>query len=289
MPIHIENGKVRLDHPKGSSAEVLLYGATVISWKTIVDGSEPTEHLFLSKKAVLDGSRAVRGGIPLVFPCFGPPSRPEHSKMVQHGFARTETWKLAKQSDDGETLEVHLTLDPNPSIESVYDKPFSLTYVVAITEKTMVNELRVTNPHPSDTLEFQTLLHTYFRAPMEDVRVEPLQGKPYFDKTTMTERVENRELVDVKTFTDSVYGNAEKKSKFTWPGGGIEIESFNYPDLVVWNPQEEVASKMTDMEEYGWHHFLCVEPASVRDFVKVTPGGTWSGKQIVYTIPGRSH
>ena len=25
--------------------------------------------------AVLDGSKAVRGGIPVVFPCFGPPER----------------------------------------------------------------------------------------------------------------------------------------------------------------------------------------------------------------------
>jgi len=29
-----------------------------------------------------------------VFPCFGPPSRPDHSKLAQHGFARSEIWSF---------------------------------------------------------------------------------------------------------------------------------------------------------------------------------------------------
>ena len=42
----------------------MLYGATIISWK---DGSGE-ERLWLSEAAKLDGSKAVRGGVPLVFP-----------------------------------------------------------------------------------------------------------------------------------------------------------------------------------------------------------------------------
>lgn len=51
--------------PSGESVEVLLYGATVISWKS--NGGQ-TENLWLSDKAALDGSKPVRGGIPVVFP-----------------------------------------------------------------------------------------------------------------------------------------------------------------------------------------------------------------------------
>jgi D-hexose-6-phosphate mutarotase len=43
-------------------ATIHHHGATVISWK--VNGEEK---LFLSKLAILDGSKAIRGGIPLVF------------------------------------------------------------------------------------------------------------------------------------------------------------------------------------------------------------------------------
>lgn len=49
--------------PTGESIVVHLYGATVTSWK-----SDGQEQLFLSQKAVLDGSKPIRGGIPLVFP-----------------------------------------------------------------------------------------------------------------------------------------------------------------------------------------------------------------------------
>lgn len=66
----------------------------MISWKChgTNDGPEPVERLFVSSKAFLDGSKAVRGGIPVVFPFFGAPTRPEHSKLPQHGYARTSYW-----------------------------------------------------------------------------------------------------------------------------------------------------------------------------------------------------
>jgi glucose-6-phosphate 1-epimerase len=81
-------------YEKGSSVELLLYGASVISWKSATGtGKELVEHLFVSSKAALDGSKPVRGGIPIVFPCFGPPTHKDHSKLAQHGFARNEVWK----------------------------------------------------------------------------------------------------------------------------------------------------------------------------------------------------
>lgn len=49
--------------PTGDSVEVLTYGATVVSWK-----SNGKENLWLSSAAKLDGSKPVRGGIPVVFP-----------------------------------------------------------------------------------------------------------------------------------------------------------------------------------------------------------------------------
>ena len=50
--------------PTGESVTVYLYGATVTSWK-LANGEE---QLFLSEKAHLDGSKPIRGGIPVVFP-----------------------------------------------------------------------------------------------------------------------------------------------------------------------------------------------------------------------------
>jgi len=58
------NSRVSAVLPTGESIEVLLYGATIISWKDAVGA----EKLWLSEKAKLDGTKAVRGGVPVVFP-----------------------------------------------------------------------------------------------------------------------------------------------------------------------------------------------------------------------------
>jgi glucose-6-phosphate 1-epimerase len=64
---------------------VFLLGATIVSWK--VDNEEI---IFVSKKTIWDGSKAVRGGIPICFPSFGP-----WIYGPQHGFARTsKEWKV---------------------------------------------------------------------------------------------------------------------------------------------------------------------------------------------------
>lgn len=64
VSISDDNSRVTASLPTGQRVEVLLYGATVISWKS----ANGKENLFLSSKAILDGSKPVRGGIPLVFP-----------------------------------------------------------------------------------------------------------------------------------------------------------------------------------------------------------------------------
>lgn len=59
-----DNARVTAELPTGESVSILLYGATVLSWKD----AQGREKLWLSEGAKLDGSKAVRGGVPLVFP-----------------------------------------------------------------------------------------------------------------------------------------------------------------------------------------------------------------------------
>ena len=64
VTISEDNSRVVASLPAGDRIEILLHGATIISWKS----GNGKENLFLSSKALLDGSKPVRGGIPLVFP-----------------------------------------------------------------------------------------------------------------------------------------------------------------------------------------------------------------------------
>jgi glucose-6-phosphate 1-epimerase len=61
--ISIQDNAISATLPSGESVTIQLYGATVTSWK-----ANGQEQLFVSQKAHLDGSKPIRGGIPLVFP-----------------------------------------------------------------------------------------------------------------------------------------------------------------------------------------------------------------------------
>lgn len=94
--------------------EIYDHGATVTSWK--VDGKEK---LFLSSKAVLDGSKAIRGGIPVVFPNFGP-----WAHGPQHGFARILPWNVAHQTESSVTF----SLEPCKKSREMWDFSFKVEY-----------------------------------------------------------------------------------------------------------------------------------------------------------------
>ncbi|KAI0756990.1 galactose mutarotase-like protein [Daedaleopsis nitida] len=291
MPVNQQAGRIILQHPKGSSAEILLYGATVISWKSVGQSdSQPAERLFCSGKAALDGSKPVRGGIPVVFPCFGAPTHPTHAKLPQHGFARNNVWKFDTIVMDNETgVSVKLSLEPNTAVQQQFDHPFHLDFVVTLAEHQLSTDLHVKNTALSTTspLEFQALFHNYIRAPANEVRALPLAGLSFYDKTEATEearatpKVESRQGVDVLKFTDSVYENAPGRYDVHWPSGHIEIRTQNMKDVVVWNPQREAGSKIGDMEDGGWEKYVCVEPGYVRGFVKLEGGQTWMGQQVL--------
>lgn len=128
MPADLLNaGTVRLTHGT-ASADILLFGATVLS-ATVADGRQL---LFLSRASALDGSAAVRGGIPVVFPLFGEIAdvpadavgRADVEQAGRHGFARTQTWTLERSDDSAHGASVTLVLDSQKRDDVLVRYPF---------------------------------------------------------------------------------------------------------------------------------------------------------------------
>lgn len=183
-----DNGTVDAKLPSGESVTVHLYGATVISWK-LANGAE---QLFVSSKAILDGSKAIRGGIPVVFPVsilvsiqdcwltivqvFGPPP-PDHatSKLAQHGFARSSNWEfLGKSSSEslGNKADTTVKLDFGLSSSMIAEESrkawpyeFGLVYSVTLSPDRLETSLQVQNKG-SQPFDFHVLLHNYFKVPV---------------------------------------------------------------------------------------------------------------------------
>src|SRR6266481_8496258 len=68
-----------------STAEIYLHGATVTHFKK----KNEAPLLFLSQCSRFAEGQPIRGGIPVVFPWFGP-----REGLSQHGFARLKAWEL---------------------------------------------------------------------------------------------------------------------------------------------------------------------------------------------------
>ena len=157
--------------PSNDAVSINLFGATVTSW-TLPSGAE---QLFLSSAAKLDGSKAIRGGIPIVFPVFGPPPK-DHAtgKLPQHGFARSVLWEFlgkntsesvsGKKGGDGEVrLDFGLSSAMLPEdSQSKWPYHFALVYSITLGRGTLKTGLHVHNTG-GEVFEFQALFHNYLK------------------------------------------------------------------------------------------------------------------------------
>jgi len=282
MPVENNGSIVTLTHENGSTADIYLYGATVTSWK---QGGQ--ERLFVSSKAAMDGSKAIRGGIPIVFPVFGAPpsSPPEYAALKQHGFARNLTWTLdSTVMDRPEGVSVRFKAPALPSSID-FKHSFDLIYVVTLSKHELSTDLHVRNTGDED-FKFQSLLHTYLAVPSaKDLKVSGLEkGQKYKDKTRgMNDFEWEGGDLTINKEVDSVFHKVPSQLlKLDYGDGtGLEVKFKGFEDTTIWNPQEETGSNIADMEDKGWEKYICIEPGYVREFKTLAPGERFIGQQVL--------
>ncbi|KAI1105575.1 galactose mutarotase-like protein [Jackrogersella minutella] len=286
------NSRVTAVLPNGESVVILLYGATVISWKDRFG----TERLWLSDGAKLDGSKAVRGGIPLVFPVFG--TAPDHvatAKLPQHGLARNSRWEFLGKSSSESTgpSDISVKLDFGLSsatlddqVKSLWPYTFSIIYSVTLTPENLSTSIVVTNDG-DQPIEFQTLMHTYLR--IEDVskiQVTGLEDSEYVDKVDAAKVKTQSGAVSITGETDRVYTPVKgPSSPVVVAEGGETVFSIvrdNLKDVVVWNPWTDKAAGMGDFEpKDGFKNMICIEAGSVNGWITLDPGDAFQGAQTI--------
>ncbi|KAI9834672.1 MAG: hypothetical protein M1826_000074 [Phylliscum demangeonii] len=295
-----DHGRLKATLVTGESIEVLLYGATIISWTT-----HGREHLFLSDAAHLDGSKPVRGGIPLVFPVFGPPpAQGATARLAQHGFARSSRWEFLNRStsesaskagrapgDSSVTLDFGLSASQlTAEARQAWPYDFALIYSVTLGRDGLETSIQVRN-EGREPFDFQVLLHTYLR--VEDIAkttVAGLHDVRYVDKVRAgpaapKEETESNAVVAIRGETDRVYQSVAVDRPVTVLEQGqarFEIRRDNLSDVVVWNPGPDKAAAMADLRpDDAWTHLLCIEAGAVAGWQKLDPGDTFEGGQTI--------
>jgi glucose-6-phosphate 1-epimerase len=267
---------LRLNGPQGASAVIARLGGQVLSWIT-PDGRE---RLFLSDRAVFDGSAPIRGGIPVCFPQFA-----GRGNLPKHGLVRTREWTVgARRCGDGFALAA-LEIADDDATRAVWPNSFRLELTLMLEANRLDLELCVANTGAAP-FAFTGALHTYLRVvQVEDAALEGLRGHEYCDAVGGDRLVrETGTEIIVEGEVDRVYHEVRRPLLLKAGNHSLGIQAREFPDVVVWNPWVDKCALLADMPPDGWRHMLCVEAAVARQPLAVQPGEEWCGRQTLVVV-----
>jgi glucose-6-phosphate 1-epimerase len=263
-------GVVTIDEGRGSlprvvvasdlaSAEIYLHGAHLTAFQP--RGARPL--LFMSEKSHFDAAKPIRGGVPVIFPWFGPRAGSPDSPM--HGFARIRAWELescAPQADG--SVRVALTFAGDASTVSLWPNPFSLRLIFSV-GRSLGIEMEVRAGEAP--FSFEEAFHTYLVVgDVRQVRVDGLQNTEYIDKVDAFKRkTQSAEPIRIAGETDRVYVNTRSSCAIQDPvlERTLIVEKENSSSTVIWNPWINKARAMSDFGDEEWPGMICVETANV--------------------------
>lgn len=254
----------------GGEAEVYLHGGHVTRFARV--GRQPV--LFMSGQSLFQNDKPIRGGVPLIFPWFGPRQNDPIGNSPMHGFARLSEWTVESASADAASTTLVLGLEANSATRAVWAGEFVLRYTMTISEQ-LTLELSVENIG-KEAFSFEEALHTYLA--VADVRQSSITGLErvtYIDKVDQAARKVQQGAINITGETDRIYLATKSTCTVSDPGNGrrIIVSKENSDATVVWNPWVAKAKAMADFGDDEWPGMLCIETCNVNvHAIKLEPG-----------------
>jgi glucose-6-phosphate 1-epimerase len=253
-----------------AGAQVYLHGAHVTHYQP--RGERPV--LFMSARSWFEPGKPIRGGVPIVFPWFGP--RAGDPAAPAHGFARLAEWRMesATQAADGSVTLV-LGLEASKATHPAWPHGYELRYRVTV-GSTLELVLEVRNSS-AQAMTFEEALHTYLAvSDVRQVSIVGLAGTQYLDKTDgMRRKTQGPEPIRITGETDRVYLNMRMTCVVDDAKGGrrLAVKKSGSDVTVVWNPWIAKAQAMPDFGDDEWPRMLCIETCNAADHAVTLPPG----------------
>lgn len=243
--------------------ELYLHGAHITHF--CPRGAEPV--LWLSPTAVFAEDKAIRGGIPVCWPWFGP--HPSDPTLPQHGFARTARWEFVEAkalvNGDIENAEaaatlIRLQLSDTEESRATWPHAFHLE-LTATFGRSLKVELTTRNEN-AESIEIGGALHSYFRvADIDHVSVLGLESQIYVDQLEGHCEKSQCGAIRFDGEVDRVYTSANPIF-IADQTRRLSVESWGSGSAVVWNPWIEKSQRMADFPDNGYRSMVCVESAN---------------------------
>lgn len=260
--IEVQNTRMR--------ALISIYAGQVLSFHP---SGESEDLLFNTGNAFYEEGKAIKGGIPICWPWFGPD--PEGRGRAAHGIARTRLWRvLDARLTETEDIQVILVLEDNAETRAVWPYHFRLTMEITLGD-TLTVCLRTLNTD-DQTFAITQALHSYFRlGAITQTRLSGLSDSLYIDKLYEGRKKTQQGDVVVAEEVDRVYlgSPAEMLINDEILNRKIVIRAEGHQTVVVWNPWKETCAKMQDLADEDYQRFLCVEISNASDDVVEIPAG----------------
>ncbi|MEH2921217.1 D-hexose-6-phosphate mutarotase [Samsonia erythrinae] len=237
-----------VDHPAVRAA-VALQGAHLLSWQP----ANEAPVLWLSDNTPFTPHVAIRGGVPICFPWFGPFSTPNH------GFARLLPWEFTAHSEDEHGVQLTFTLRDNEETRKSWPHEFTL-----IARFNLGKECRIELEAHGD-YSMTSALHTYFHiGSISDIHISGL-GTSFIDKVDEGKLATQHGDLVFTDRTDRIYTQPQATSIVHDPilKRTIEVHHSNNSDVVAWNPGAALSRTISDMTDEGYKTFVCVETARI--------------------------
>lgn len=260
-----------------ATATLSLFGGQVLTWQPRHAG-EPV--LWLSESAFFDAKTAIRGGVPICWPWFGP--HPEDPAAAPaHGYARISAWRLERLTARGDGgVEIVLALAGGGGAAAL-----ALTQTIEIGRALEIS-LATTNLGPF-AATYSEGLHTYFNvSDISKVEVSGLDRREYIDLTSNNARRTQQGKIRFEGELGRLFVNTADTCILEDSGfeRSIRIEKFNSQSTAVWNPALRVAEKMRDLGPTNWRTMACVETANASDNTLTLQPGAMRTMGTRYTV-----
>jgi glucose-6-phosphate 1-epimerase len=261
--------QIALSNPE-ADAVVYFNGAHVSSWRP--KGQD--EVLFMSKSSHFQPGKAIRGGVPIIFPWFG--NRAGHPESPAHGFARTMNWNVAAcDQKAGGPCAMTLELLSSDATKAIWPYDFALRFTI-IASKTLTMALAVHNTG-NQPFTFEEALHTYLSiGDIAKTSVTGLAGTTYIDKVdNFSRKQQSPDPIVISGETDRVYLATKATCTVNDPvlKRKLVVAKENSDATVVWNPWVAKAKAMSDFGDDEWPRMVCVETCNVAEHaITLEPG-----------------
>ena len=254
-----------------------MNGATVTRYDV---GGQPV--LFCSKSSKYEAGKAIRGGVPVIFPWFGP--HPTDSSQPQHGLVRAADWRVDSMR---RTLDEYRRADTDVELSDAtrpaWPFDFGLRYTVTV-GKRLEMALEVTNRSMSE-IRFHEALHTYLTVgDVRKIAITGLEDCEYVDKVDGGARKRfASEPLKLTGETDRVFVNTTETCRLSEPDRpDVLVSKEGSLSTVVWNPWDPKAEAMSDLAGGQWPGMVCIETANaLENAVVLSPGASHTMRAII--------